>query len=157
MTIKHIKANAVSYALEDNSRLLIHVCNDLKIMGSGIAREIRNRVPSAYDNYRFRNSSDRLGNISFSDCYSICNMVAQHEYNGYKGNFRRGHRFLSYAALSECLVEIAGNFYLQDKGITEIVLPFKMGADRAGGDWGIVMELVEWHLDGVFDITICEI
>ncbi|AUR92319.1 hypothetical protein NVP1170O_206 [Vibrio phage 1.170.O._10N.261.52.C3] len=155
MTIKHIKANAVTYTLEDDSRILIHVCNDVKIMGSGIAREIRNRVPSAYTNYT--RSACRLGNVTYSDDYKIANMVSQHEYNGYKGNYRRGHRFLNYAALNECLNEISSYFYLQDSGITEVVLPFKMGADRAGGDWEIVMELVEWQLGGVFDITICEI
>ena len=144
--------NAVDYTLSGSGRTLIHVCNNKGVMGSGIALEIKNKIPSAFTKYK---DSCKLGEISSSDCYNVINLVAQDSYASNRSNYGKT-RYLNYGALSSCLSEI-NIFELQDLDVTEIVIPYNMGAFRAGGDFEIVKELVDWHLGGIFNITICRL
>lgn len=105
---------------------LLHVCNNKGVMGSGIALEIKNRIPDAYTAYKYE------------DC--ILGVVTQ------------GKRHLNYGALAECLFEI----YAEFPASKVIGIPFKMGADRAGGDWNIVLELVEYFLKD-FNVIVYEL
>lgn|SRR3990167_9831398 len=136
MPVTYKNGNAVSALIDGEIDLLIHVCNDLHKMGSGIALEIKNRIADAYTAYKQRPSN--LGTISFGwsnpNRGMVCNMVAQSGYG-------KGIRHLNYAALADCLNKIS-------KGVSvkTIGLPFKLGADRAGGDWEIVLELIEYFL-----------
>ena len=156
MTVKHIKADAIEYTLAEEDRTLIHVCNNKGVMGSGIALSVRRDIPAAYKAY-IRSDIFDMGSICGDPFYRCINMIAQDSYRGYQGNFE-SKRYLNYGALAECLDEISRNAWaLDDAGKTEIVLPFKMGADRAGGDWEIVLEMVIYFLGDDFDITVCQL
>lgn len=144
MSVTFKKGNAVSALIDGEIDCLLHVCNNKGVMGSGIALEIKNRIPDAYQGYKSSQIANNmkldLGSISFgwvTDARGkfVCNMVAQ---DGYGGRFIK---HLNYGALAECLSKFS-------KGMNPIVigLPYKMGADRAGGDWNIVLELVEYYL-----------
>jgi hypothetical protein len=74
----------------------------------------------------------------------VVNMVAQ---NGYG----QGVRHLNYGALATCLQKVS---HLNKT--LRIGLPYKMGAERAGGDWDVVLELVAFILKD-FDITVYEL
>jgi len=148
-----IKQDAVKYAQENDNILLIHVCNSRAVMGSSIASQIKKAIPSAFTNYR---TNCGMGEVSYSNCCSVANMVAQKDYYGYQRNFKK-QRFLNYGTLSGCLQQIAGDCELQDLGIDTIALPKFMGSDKAGGDWEIVLELVEYHFEGLFNIVVCEL
>lgn len=135
MPITYKDGNAVDALLNGEIDVLLHVCNNKGVMGSGIALEIKNRIPDAYKAYK--NSQNELGSISYG-WYDVgrfvCNMVAQ---DGYGSN----KRFLNYGALAECLSRMPKGINVKTVGI-----PFKMGSDRAGGDWNIVLEMVEYFL-----------
>jgi O-acetyl-ADP-ribose deacetylase (regulator of RNase III) len=140
MAITYVTGNAVDALINGEIDVLLHVCNNKGVMGSGIALEIKNRIPDAYNAYK--SSQDELcklylGGISFG-WYDVgkfvCNMVAQ---DGYGSN----RRFLNYGALAECLSKMSKGINVKTVGI-----PFKMGSDRAGGDWNIVLEMVEYFL-----------
>jgi hypothetical protein len=73
-------------------------------------------------------------------------MVAQDGYGQSK-------RHLNYGALAECLFEIYAEYVPTSKVIG---IPYKMGADRAGGDWNIVLELVEYFLKD-FEVIVYEL
>ena len=154
MTTTFIKQDAVKFAKENLDVLLIHVCNNRAVMGSGIASQIKNEIPSAFKSYR---SNCSLGTVTYSHCASVANMVAQEDYYGYQRKYDKNKRYINYGALSHCLQQIAEDFELQDLGITRIALPKFMGADRAGGDWDIVLEMVEYYLEGIFGIVVCEL
>lgn len=143
-----IKGNAVTYTLENDNVSLIHVCNNKRVMGAGIALEIKQRIPSAYGAYKqhgLRIGGDLpLGTVS-TDA-KVFNMVAQ-------DGFGTGMRHLNYGALSECLTKVGKRAGMYSN---TIALPYKMGADRAGGDWGIVLEMVEWHLKD-YGIVVCKL
>lgn len=139
--ILYTQGNAVSALIDGEIDVLIHVCNNKGVMGSGIALEIKNRVPDAYDAY-MQGKDDGLGSISVG-WYSpsddtingmVINMIAQDGYG-------RGIRHLNYGALARCLHKAS-----QISKTLNIGLPYKMGADRAGGDWEIVLEMVEFFL-----------
>lgn len=132
-----ITGNAIDYVLENpTKRILLHVCNAQGVMGSGIAREVKERIPSAYR--RYIDSGYDLGGVSFSDGTSVANMVAQKNY-GYDGK-----RYLDYGMLAKCLYQVHSLVNPYNK---EYVIPYNMGSDRAGGDWGIVLELCKGILD----------
>ncbi len=151
MPITFKKGNAVSALIDGEVDVLIHVCNNKGVMGSGIALEIKNRIPDAFRAYRVL--PPELGTITHGWCNpedittgrTVVNMVAQ---DGY----RRGIRHLNYGALAACLQKVASN---NERNFT-IGLPYKMGADRAGGDWNIVLEMVEFFLKD-FNVTVYEL
>lgn len=146
MSITFKKGNAVSALIDGEIDVLLHVCNNKGVMGSGIALEIKNRIPDAYTAYKYEDCI--LGVVTQGKCPtggSVLNMVAQDGYG-------QGKRHLNYGALAECLFEI----YAEFPASKVIGIPFKMGADRAGGDWNIVLELVEYFLKD-FDVIVYEL
>lgn len=149
MPIKFVKGNAVDALINGDIDVLLHVCNNKGVMGSGIALEIKNKVSDAYETYQ---DCTELGCVSFCHLGNKCssgvyNMVAQDGYG-------RGIRHLNYGALAECLYQAAIEAGFSDKAI--IGLPYKMGADRAGGDWEIVLEMVTYFLKD-FDVVIYQL
>ncbi len=150
MPITFKKGNAVSALIDGEVDVLIHVCNNKGVMGSGIALEIKNRIPDAFVAYKEIPSA--LGSCTFgwnkphedSVKGMVVNMVAQDGYG-------QGVRHLNYGALASCLDKVS----VLSKRL-RIGLPYKMGADRAGGDWNIVLEMVEFLLKD-FNVTVYEL
>ena len=82
-----------------------------------------------------------LGTVSLAlidDDKAIFNLHSQNLYG-------RGSRFLNYEALYEALDAV--RFSLEETP-TIIGIPFRMGSDRAGGDWRIVEKMIEVIFDG---------
>lgn len=139
--------------LNEEVDYIMHVVNCQGKMASGVAKEIRSRIPMAYtmymDLYNFRKE---FGKISLGECSeggNVLNLHAQ-EYYGYNGK-----RYLNYGALAKSLVSAYKKVY-SDTGARDnhmggsniiapkvIGIPFNMGSDRAGGNWSIVCEIVE--------------
>jgi len=145
--MKHIKGDALEWAAKEGY-CMIHVCNNKSVMGSGVAKQVKARFPRAFEAYWY---NYRLGCVSRDPANNIINLVAQ---NGYG----RVKRHLNYGALSECLHDfmvLYSNEY-QDEDIHTVVVPYKMGSDRAGGDWEIVLEMVSFILEPVFEILVVE-
>lgn len=118
--------------------VLLHCCNGQGVMNSGIAKQIRQEFPDAFDMYKAQGY--RLGTVSRAE--GIFNMVAQ-EYYGYDGR-----KYVNYGALANCLKAVDGTLkdYMSHYAPFKIGIPYKMASDRAGGDWKVVIELVEWFL-----------
>jgi len=135
MAITYVTGNAVGALISGEIDYLMHCCNNRKVMGSGIALEIKQKLPSAFLIYT-RSSSD-LGTIS---CYDgVVNMVAQDGYG-------KGGKYINYGAFAKCLIDFEDRLCGRPKADVKIGLPFKIGSDRAGGNWDIVLELIEFIL-----------
>lgn len=132
-----LKGNAVSALLNGEVDILIHVTNTQGAMGSGIAREIKERCGDAY--FVYKTTEMELGKVSCSD-EGVINMNCQTFYGA------KGSKYINYGALAECLSKVRKVLSLQSNHKATIGLPYKMGADRAGGDWDVVLELVEYYL-----------
>lgn len=125
----------------------VHCCNDMAVMGSGIAKQIKQRFPLAYTRYiaSFKRENDRdtmLGEVSCGD--GIINLIGQQNF-GYDGK-----RYLNYGAIVKGFQEI-----IEEWGYEDVIFgfPYLFGCDRAGGDWDIMMELIEFCFEG-FEVRI---
>lgn len=149
ITIKE-NTNAVDYTLEAETRILLHVVNCQGVMGSGIAKEIRTRIPFAYQMYMkaYQNGHLKLGSMSTGN--GIYNLAAQDRYGTDK-------RHLNYGALGDCLNAVRNEMrYVTMFSDSEIVIPYKMGCDRAGGDWNVVYEMIEYYFKD-YEVVICSL
>ena len=132
-----------------------YICQQVNCMGkmnSGIAKQIREKWPVVYQNYmakcNFSHPSGYirpellLGDIQivglWDDYYatdfhqSVINMFSQ-EYYGYDGR-----RYTSYDAFWNCLNLIKQTV---PKGKT-IGFPKKIGCDRGGANWPVILEMI---------------
>lgn len=129
--------------LQSDCNVLIHQANCYQTMGAGIAKQIRNKYPEAYraDQHDQRRPLERLGSYSVgyhlpTNQY-IVNLYAQLHYGTQK-------RQTDYNALRMALQATFAWLDTIDplKKLT-IGLPYGMGCGLAGGDWSIVVKIIE--------------
>lgn len=122
-------------------QIIAHQVNCKGVMGSGVARAIRNYFPEAYEEYRKfcekykDNTSELLGCNQYITIPKkkkvIVNLFAQ---DGYGGN----RRYTDYEALEFCFRA------LERKSRMPIAMPYGIGCGRGGGDWdGIVYPMIQ--------------
>lgn len=142
MSIKIVKGNVVDSVLNGECHFMLHITNSQQTMGSGVAREVRERIPSAYTNYMRIPKNEP--NVSHSDDFKCFNLTAQ-QYYGYDKK-----RYIKYDWLVKCLMELQLiEFALCNKfadSKLKIAIPYLMGSDRAGGDWVTVCEILTGFL-----------
>lgn len=126
-------------------KFVAHCCNAQGRMGSGFAKELRERNPSVYETYR-RHYLDRgldLGGaypIHGDDGRIYFNIIGQ-EFFGYDGA-----RYVSYDALATAFEEIDSQVKENEmlKGMDHLAMPL-IGAGLAGGKWSIIASIIEQH------------
>ena len=118
-------------------------------MGSGVALVLRNKWPvvAEVDSRTVKGELGKLGTLS----------IAQVETNKFVfnlyGQFVPGtdKRQLNYEAIYNAL-QLARSRTIE----TDVVaIPYKMGCDRAGGDWDIVFKMIEKVFSDRF-VIICK-
>lgn len=159
MSIQYIKGNL----LESNCDYICHQVNCQGAMNSGIAKSIRTKWPSVFEEYykwyKEKNpfvygknencNNTMLGNIlivPINEMTSVINMASQNEY-GYDGK-----RYTSYDAFWNCLHLIRNTI---PKG-SKIGFPCKIGSCRGGANWIIIRTMIEEVLSYDFDVYIYE-
>lgn len=131
MKIKYRRGNV----LESDIRHIVHGCNCRGVMGSGVARAIRDAYPQAYNDYLQEHNSNglMLGNIIISvqdDGTVIYNALTQQRYG------RDAVRYVSYWAIAEAFSK------LESFGVEAIAMP-RIGAGLGGGDWQVISAIIE--------------
>ena len=126
--------------LLSNCAVIAHGCNCFNTMGSGIARAIRARYPSAYeaDCATTRGDLNKLG--SLSESYEIYEPWIFNLYTQYRYGTDRRH--LDYTALVDALVAMKALLDEKDPDQALMVGMPRIGCGLAGGDWQIVEELI---------------
>ena len=153
--IKHIKCNI----FESGADFILHQVNCQGVMGSGVAKQVKDKFPKVYDEYKkWCNTIPLdvlLGQVQFVNTQEdydtsfkgIINLFAQNNF-GYDGN-----RYTNYDALRNCLEFI-------EETITwhaTIAIPYLMSCYRGGGDWNVVYKMIDEIFDGSnIDVLICE-
>lgn len=137
MIIKEVKGNAVNMYLNGEGHL-IHGCNCYCNMGAGIAREIRDRIPGAFqvDANTLKGSRDKLGTCSV--------------YIGEKGNivFNAYTQYDFWTPGPRVDYDAIGNAFKQAVGLANAVKTGKpiitplIGAGLAGGDWELIKRII---------------
>lgn len=149
--IEHIKC----HIFESGADIILHQVNCQGVMGSGIAKQVREKYPEVYARYRQLcdemkdNRAELLGKTQFVRTYEGCyivNLFAQENF-GYDGKC-----YTDYDALRECLAHTHSCCFEET-----IAIPYLMGCHRGGGRWDIVYEMIK-EIFGDTDNTvlICE-
>jgi O-acetyl-ADP-ribose deacetylase (regulator of RNase III) len=121
------KSGDVLQALRHNEiDYVIHGCNSLGVMGSGIAKQIKELYPEAYTVYH--NSKRTLG--SYTESNGIINLVTQKHY------MPRNVDHFDYEAFHKGLVNITQSF-----SDAKLAMP-KIGAGLAGGNWERISDII---------------
>lgn len=142
--VNYVKGNL----LDSNCDYICHQVNCQGVMGSGIARQIRERWPEVYEEYKKLCDSwypdDLLGGIQIAG--HVVNMFSQDSF-GYDGR-----RYTSYDAFVECLLKFRN--YIP-YGCT-IGFPKNIGCGLGGGNWQIISTMIEEILGKYYEVYIYE-
>ena len=142
---------------------ICHQVNCQGRMGSGIAKQIRERWPIVYEQYisgfkaieeesiNWEDELDvsevllgRLQQIKVNDTQTVVNMFAQ-QYYGYDGK-----RYTSYDAFWACLGGIKDSV---PKG-SKIGFPYRIGCGLGGANWQVIETMIYAVLGKDFDVYI---
>jgi|688.fasta_scaffold573284_2 O-acetyl-ADP-ribose deacetylase (regulator of RNase III) len=134
--------------LEATEDIIAHQTNCMGVMGGGLAKQIRDKYPNVYKEYKsFCNKAQLLfGNVQLitcSDGKTIANLFGQYGYGNDK-------QYTDYKALEESLENM---LFLIRPFKKSIALPYKLGCGLAGGDWNIVYKIIEKVFED-YDVTI---
>lgn len=153
--MKYVEGNLVTMALAGEFDMIIHGCNIFHTFGSGIAAEIKDRIPEAYDADLQSNYGDKekLGSYTMIDKLdgetgvraSVINLYTQGSF-GRKGvhvvydAVEQGFKVLSCAAMIH--ERITGN-------PIKIGIPM-IGAGLGGGDWDRIVGIIDsYHFSDI--------
>lgn len=145
--LKHTKGNLLDLAEKGKFDIIVHGCNCFNTMGSGIAKEIRERYPEAFEadermdqefgkNYRYL----KLGNFSQVNVYpangkfTIVNAYTQFYFNKKDEEFNDHFEYDSFNLILQKLLHFYGNY---DFGFPYI------GMGLAGGDKDRIIAMLE--------------
>lgn len=121
-----------------------HGCNCQGIMGSGVAKIVKEKYPEAFNVYknRWNTSGLSLGDVIWVDTNgkTILNIMTQQNYG------RTSNRFTSYDAIADAMEKINDYFYTVQGG--ELALPM-IGAGLGNGSWEVISAIIETELTAV--------
>lgn len=151
MSIIHVEnTNLLSF---DKVQSIAHQANCFNTMGSGIAKQIRETYPEAYEADCRTTKGDRtkLGKFSWVKAKD-----GKHIYNCYSQyNYGLGQRHTNYEAIFTGLTSIKSHAETHD--LNSLGLPHLMGCKLGGGSWRIVNSIIEeiFSDDTDFTLYIC--
>ena len=119
--------------MKSNINYICHQVNCQKTMGAGIAKQIKTRWPQVEQNYL--TNKPILGTIQMvlvDEKQAVVNMYAQDECG-------TAHRQTNYEAFYKCLEEI----HSKTKNTSTIGFPYKIGCGLGGGDWDVILCMIE--------------
>lgn len=141
-TIKYITGD-VREPIGEGRKLIVHCCNDLGAMGSGVALALLKKWPEVRSDYIEWSKKDdfKLGEIKAVNVdkgLAVINMIGQHDIK-----IIDGVPPVRYNAVESCLEKVA---VLALKHGASIHMPYLMCCDRAGGKWEIVEKIINEKL-----------
>ncbi|BCG50218.1 hypothetical protein [Ralstonia phage RP13] len=136
MISNYIRGNLIDNFFADRYDAIAHGCNCFCAMGNGIAREIRDRIPAAYqiDQVTTRGYRGKMG--SFSQIQVNQGIV----YNAYtQYTYWDKDDMLSMTSVELVFNRI--NADMKHHGLTKLGIPC-IGAGLAHGDWDAISKII---------------
>jgi O-acetyl-ADP-ribose deacetylase (regulator of RNase III) len=137
--MRYRDGNLITLAKEGHFNIITHGCNCFCTMGSGIAPQIAEAFPEAYDADQKTAKGDirKLGGFTEADCFDergefVVTVINSYTQFGYDASTKP----LDYEALALAMRKIN---YINKGNI--IGLP-RIGAGLAGGDWNRISEII---------------
>jgi O-acetyl-ADP-ribose deacetylase (regulator of RNase III) len=137
--------------LEATEDIIGHQVNCQGVMGAGLAKQIRNKYPFAYECYKSycdeaENKKELMGSIrqvKVDDGKIIAHIFSQYGYG-------RNALYTDYTSLGKALQHLeikARNFE------ESVALPYGIGCGLAGGDWEVVYSMIETIFEN-YEVTL---
>lgn len=145
--------------LSVKSGIICHQVNCQGVMGTGIALSIKQKWLEVYKQYRDKLLMPRYKNLGRAQIISIgqnlycCNLFGQFDFGR---DYRRTEYGSIYTALKtlQSYLKKSEKFQEYEANYLPLYFPYKMSCNNAGGDWNLIMEM----LDELFpDCNICKI
>jgi len=152
--MKYIEGDLIKLAKQGNFDIIAHGCNCFNTMSAGIAKQIKEEIPEAYeaDNKTMKGDIDKLGNYSAAwvnndlhRIFGVINCYTQYHYG--KNHTDGKENTFDYEAFTLCMRKINHQFHSIRIGMPLI------GSGLAGGDWNKIKKIIEHELKDV-DVTI---
>lgn len=133
---------------DTTDEIICHGCNARGVMGSGVAKIIRDTYPEAFIKYKIIHDLTGLylgQNVIVKTSNKIIfNMITQE-------NFGTDKVQVSYQAIDKCFRQL--RLFMEEYGYTNASIP-KIGAGLAGGDWDIISEIISNIFNDNLNITV---
>lgn len=148
--------------LNAKTDFIMHQVNCQSVMGSGVAKVLRDFDEGIFTHYKAVSERRKLQNISLlgdNDYYWLINhykkqcivsMFAQDKY-GYDGK-----QYTDYEAFRTCLRQFKASWPAWVEDIdknnnkilrrTSVALPYNIGCGRGGGDWEEILKIITTEL-----------
>ena len=143
--MRHKTGDLITLAEQGEFDVIVHGCNCFCTMGSGIAKQIRERYPAAYE----ADCTTQKGDMSKLGGYTWVRVLSPQRHpfiivNGYtQFRYGRDRRHADYNAIASVFSLIKHNFPHSIVGYPLI------GAGRAGGDWSTIERIINAQLAGI--------
>lgn len=137
MSIEYVKGNVLE-PIGEGRKIIIHCCNNLFVMGAGVALGIKNKWPSVFAQYKVwgKGGKAKLGDIQtvrVEDNIAVCNMLGQDGVG-----FKDGIPPIRYDAIDACLAKVCR---IAQKYNASVHAP-RFGCGLAGGSWDKIEPLI---------------
>lgn len=124
--------------LDVTEGVIVHGCNAQGVMGSGVAKVIKDKYPDCYIRYKRCVTDSSLGDVIWysdddEDKLIIANALTQESYGR-----TPGARYVDYVALHKCFYNVFNSFHCESDCVN---FP-KIGAGLGGGSWEIIEQLI---------------
>lgn len=134
MDIKYIKGDLFTTP----HKVILHGANNMGVMGSGVAKHIRELYPDAYKTYKKIHDTVGLEGGTFHAVNSngkiIINAITQNNYG------RTGRRFVNYEWMYQIFENV--DAWCEVNCMDHVAMPM-VGSTLGGGNWRIIERLIE--------------
>lgn len=130
--------------LSVNEGIIVQGCNAQGVMGSGLAKAIRDKYPEVYEEYKaaFQDAPlDRKVLLGSAQAVQIKSKKNLFVVNGITQEFygKDGRKYVSYSAIQAVFAQVM----IMAKGKQlEVHYPM-IGAGLGGGDWAVISEIID--------------
>lgn len=142
-----VQGDLISLAKNGEFDVIVHGCNCFCAMGGGIALQIKQEFPKAFevDRRTVKGDPKKMGTYSLAmvDNLTIVNAYTQFDCRG-------PGVLANYSSIDKVFKSLAIVFEGKRIGFP------KIGAGLARGDWAIIEEIIENNLEGMCDYTLVE-
>lgn len=118
--------------------VVCHQVNCRGVMGSGLAKQVREQIPTAFNQYKAlcnTHTLPLLGTIQAIDAIRTHGFVLVNCFG--QDGYGRDKQYTDYEALRSCLMAVRKQF-----PNAVIRIPFGMGCGLGGGDWMKVLGII---------------
>ncbi|MFP3389481.1 macro domain-containing protein [Brevibacillus sp. SIMBA_040] len=138
--------------LKASEDIIGHQVNCKGVMGSGVAKLIKEKYPEAFEFYKDKcnttaDKQELLGMCQLVECTNgktVANLFGQLKYG------RGKEQYTDYSALESALLELKNRAMNIN---SSIALPFNIGCGLANGSWDVVSKMIE-EIYSDYDVTL---